>query len=347
MQRGHRPACQLVLGLLLTSFQLATFVELARGDNFYQGKQVQIVVGFAPGGGFDAYARLIARHMGRHIPGNPSLVVTNMPGAGSIIAANYLFRRARPDGLTIGNFLGSLSMNQLLGTSGIEFDTRRFHWLGIPVRQDGACAFASASGVTDIPTWKASRHPVKIGATGAGTLDYVMPKLLKTMLGLPVQVIAGYKGTSDIRLAVEGGELAGGCWQWQSMRATWKSALESGRVNPVLQFTSKPLADLSKVSLASALATNEQEKLLLKVAVQNPNLLTMAYALAPSTPVERGAVLRLAFSQTLRDPTFLEDAKRSNLEIDPIPGEEAEKLIDTLFQVDAGLWKKMQSVILE
>ena len=199
-------------------FQLLPILALAANaaaaaDDFYRGKSVRIVVGFSAGGGFDTYARALARHLGRNIPGNPGVVVENMTGAGSLIAANHVFKVAKPDGLTIGHFIGGLFLGQVLGQPGIEFDARKFEFIGAPVSDHVVCAMTKASGITSIDKWMAAKTPLKMGgiAPGTSTPDNAT-RILKAALGLPIQLVSGYKGTADIRLAAEGGEVAGGCW---------------------------------------------------------------------------------------------------------------------------------------
>jgi tripartite-type tricarboxylate transporter receptor subunit TctC len=333
----------------MTVFLALTVSALAQSANaqeFYKGQTIQIVVGFAAGGGFDAYYRAIARHMGRHIPGNPNIVVVNTTGAGSLIAANQLYK-AKPDGLTIGNFVGYSALNQVLGMPGIEFEARRFRWIGVPVSQDGACALTSASGITSLPNWQASKTPVKLGASAVGNVDYNTAKILKDVIGLPTQVISGYKGTAEVRLAAEAGEIAGSCWQWQAIKATWKSALDSDRVMITLQFGPKAHPDLPNVPLAQSLAKTDEARILLKTAIENPNLITIAYAVAPGTQDDRVQILRKAFMETLKDPAFLEEAKKSNLEINPIPGEETEKIVEAFFSLDPKLLEKLRSIVLK
>ena len=184
-------------------------VNASAQESFYKGKTVRIVVGFAAGGGFDTYSRAISRHMGRHIPGNPTIIVDNMTGAGSLIAANHVYKVAKPDGLTIGHFIGGLFMQQLQERPGIEFDARKFEYIGVPVRDNPVCVFSKASGITSMDKWASSKVPVKMGGTAPGSNTDDVPKILKAALGLPVQLVSGYKGTADIRLAIESGELAG------------------------------------------------------------------------------------------------------------------------------------------
>jgi tripartite-type tricarboxylate transporter receptor subunit TctC len=199
--------------LSILAFVFATVVShranAASAEDFYKGKTLRVVVGFAAGGGFDSYARILARHMPRHIPGNPALIVDNMPGAGSRLAANYLYKASAPDGLTIGNFIGSLIMQQVLGDQSVEFDGRKFEWLGAPVTDETACAVTTASGVTNMDQWVAAKKPVKLGGEAPGANDSDVPRILRAAVGLPIQLIEGYKGTSNIRLAAEAGEVDG------------------------------------------------------------------------------------------------------------------------------------------
>jgi tripartite-type tricarboxylate transporter receptor subunit TctC len=175
--------------------------------NFYEGKTVRIVVGLAAGGGYDLYARTLARHMGKHIPGNPAVVVENMTGAGSIIAANYLYKVAKPDGLTIGHYLGGIALQQLLGKSGIEFDARNFKYIGVPAQDSFIIGVHKSTGITDVHSWIASKQMVKFGGIGPGAGSDDIPKILAATINLPAQVVTGYKGTADTRLAFNNGEV--------------------------------------------------------------------------------------------------------------------------------------------
>lgn len=311
----------------------------------FEGKTIRIVVGFSAGGGFDAYSRAIARHMSKHIPGNPAIIVENMTGAGSIVAANHLYRIAKPDGLTIGNFHGFQILNQVLGASGIEFDARKFEWLGVPVQDTGACALTKASGITSVEQWRAAKQPVKLGGVGPGDASYGMARVLKEVLGLPVQAIPGYKGTAEIRLAAESGELAGGCWQWESIKVMWRSGLETADVNLVIQLVTKPHPDLPKVPLAVSLAKTEEARVLLQAAVHDPNSITRPYSLPPGTPKDRVQILQKAFMDTMKDAEFLADAKKSQMDIDPVSGEEVEKTVARFFKLDLAVVAKLREIL--
>jgi len=317
-------------------------------EPFYRGKTVRIVVGFSAGGGFDTYSRTLARHMARHIPGNPTVIVENMPGAGSLISANYLYKIAKPDGLTIGHFIGGLLLGQVLGQKGIEFDARKFEYIGAPVNEHPVCALTKASGITSLEKWMAASAPVKMGgvAPGASNPDNVT-RAIKAALGLPIQVVTGYKGTAEIRLAAEGGEVVGACWGWGSLRATWRKGLDAGEVQVILQVTPKPHPDLPGVPLAINFAKTEEARRLLEVAVHNDSLLVRTYTLPPGTPKDRRQLLRKAFQETLRDPAFLADAEKTKLEIVPVTGEEIERTIQSLFKLEPALIAKLRAVLLE
>lgn len=317
----------------------------AAQPGFFEGKTIRIVVGFSAGGGFDTYSRAIARHMSKHIPGNPAIVVENMTGAGSIIAANHLYRVAKPDGLTIGNFHGFQVLNQVLGASGIEFDARKLEWLGVPVQDTGACGVTKASGIINLEQWRTAKLPVKLGGVGPGDASYGMARVLKEVLGLPVQPIPGYKGTAEIRLAAESGELAGGCWQWESIKVIWRKALDAGDVHIPIQLVAKPHPELPKVPLAASLAKTEEARTLLQAAVHDPNSITRPYSLPPGTPKDRVQILQKAFVDTMNNAEFLADAKKAQLDIDPLPGDEVEKTVARFFKLDSGVIAKLRDIL--
>jgi tripartite-type tricarboxylate transporter receptor subunit TctC len=319
---------------------------IASESVFFQGKTVRIVVGTSPGGGFDVYSRALARHMGRYIPGNPTFIVENMPGAGHRIAANHVYKVARPDGLTIGNFFGGLLVGQVLGYSGIEFDAAKFEYIGVPVKDNPVCALTKGSGITSYERWSAAKAPVKLGATGADDLMlYGIPKILNAALGVPVQVVAGYKGTADIRLAAESGELAGGCWGWESIRSTWKQSIDNGDVNVVLQTVPKSQPELVKVPLAIEMAKTDEGRQLIQIGIHNVSAITRPYVLPPGTPKDRVQILRKAMVDTLKDQEFLAEVKKLNFAVDPISGEELEGIIHGLFKMKPETLAKLKEIL--
>jgi tripartite-type tricarboxylate transporter receptor subunit TctC len=314
-------------------------------DEFFKGKTIRIVVGFAAGGGFDTYSRVIGRHMGKFIPGNPSIIVENMTGAGSLVAANHVYRVAKPDGLTIGHFIGGLIMQQVMGGSGIEFDARKFGMIGVPVKENVVCALRKETGITNMDSWMAAKTPLKLGGTAPGSTTDDVVKVLKEAIGLPVQLVSGYKGTADIRLAADSGELAGGCWAWESIKVTWRQALQARDVMVVLQAIPKSHPELSSIPLAIDFAKTEEAKKLIDAGIHDTQIFTRPYVLPPGTPAERVQVLRKAFLDTFKDKDFLAEVEKSKLDVDPIPGEQVEKIVDGLFKLDPGVLAKLKQVL--
>jgi len=333
--------------LLVSASALVLFFgATASADDFYKGKTVRIVVGFSAGGGFDTYSRALARHMSKHIPGQPAVAVENMTGAGSLIAANHVYKVAKPDGLTVGHFIGGLFLGQVLGQKGIEFDARKFEYIGAPITDHVVCALTKASGIASIENWIAAKTPVKMGgiAPGTSTPDNAT-RILKTALGLPIQLVTGYKGTADVRLAAESGEVAGGCWGWDSVSVTWRKALDSGDAKVVLQANRRNHPDLPQVPQAIKFAKTEEGRKMIEVGIHGDSDIVRTYTLPPGTPKDRVQLLRAAFDATLKDPDFLADAKKSKLNVDPVPVEEIEKDINGLFKIDPALLGKFREIL--
>ena len=314
-------------------------------DSFYQGKTIRLIVGLAPGGGFDTYSRVIARQMSKHISGNPTIVVENMPGAASLLSANYLYRVAKPDGLTIGNFIGGLSFQQLLGLPGVEFDAPKFEFLGVPAQDNFMIGVAKSTGITSVEQWKASGKVIKIGgvAPGGGTDD--IPKVLKATLDLPLQLVSGYKGTGPVRLAFNAGEVQGACNSWESFKSTWRAEMERGDVVLLVQGNLKPHPEVPNVPWAVDLAKSEDAKKMILTSARVSGVLNRFYALPPGTPKSRVNLLRKAFMETMKDPEFLAETKKARLDLDPIDGAEIEKQVRELFKLEPALVAKMKEIL--
>jgi tripartite-type tricarboxylate transporter receptor subunit TctC len=314
-------------------------------ETFYKGKTIRLIVGLAPGGGFDTYSRVIARHMGKHIPGNPTTVVDNMPGAASLVAANYVYKAAKPDGLTIGNFIGGLSFQQLLGLPGVEFDARKFEFLGVPAQDNFMIGVAKSTGITSVEQWRASGTVIKIGgvAPGGGTDD--IPKVLKATLGLPLQLVSGYKGTGPVRLAFNAGEVQGACNSWESFKSTWRAEMDKGEVVLLIQANLKPHPEVPNVPWAVDLAKSDDAKKMILTSARVNGVLNRFYALPPGTPKDRVGILRKAFMDTMKDPEFLADTQKAKLDLDPIDGTEIERQVRELFKIEPALVAKMKDIL--
>jgi len=319
--------------------------ESTEAQSSFSGKTVRILVGSSAGGGFDTYARAVARHLGRHLPGNPTVIVENLPGAGGVIAANQLYKVAKPDGLTLGHFVGSILFAQVLGRPGMEFETRKFEYLGAAAKEDVVCALTRASGITSVEKWMAARTPVKLGGVGPGAPPDNTARLLKATTALPIQLVAGYKGTAEIRLAAESGEVSGGCWTWDSVKVTWRKAIESGEAVVVLQVTGKGSPDLPGVPQAIDLAKTDEARRLLQIGAHNAGAYGRPFVLPPGTPKDRVQLLRRAFQDTLKDREFLAECEKAKLTVDPMTGEELEKLIAELYTLDPAIVARLKEVL--
>lgn len=326
---------------------LGSFTIDANAQEFYKNKTIRIIVGFSAGGGMDTYARTVGRHLGKHIPGNPTVIVENMPGAGSLIAANYLYNRAAPDGLTIGSWIGGLVLQQVIkGRKGIEFDARKFEWIGVPAGDSSSCAVTTKSGITNVDQWFAAKTPVKIGAMAPGSVTSDTPKILKAALDLPMQIVEGYKGTADIKLAADAGEVDGGCWGWESIKIMWRQGLESGNTKILLQMVPNRHPDLPDVPNALELAKTADARQLIKIGIIDPGIIVRALSLPPGTPKDRVKTLRDAFSTTMKDPQFLAEAKSGKLDLDPLSGQEVEKIVKGFFEIKPEAAEKLRDVIM-
>jgi tripartite-type tricarboxylate transporter receptor subunit TctC len=318
----------------------------ATADDFYRGKVIRIIVGFSAGGGFDTYARALSRYMGKYLPGNPAIIVENMPGAGSLISANHIYRVAKADGLTIGAFNGNQVLGQLIGAQGINFDPRKMEWMGAPGYNHDLCVLNQKTGIANAEQWLASKTLMRLGGSAPGSTTDDTAKILKEAIHLPMRLITGYKGTADIRVAVESGEIDGLCgFSWVSVRATWRKAIESGQITIMLQTNDKAHPELPKVPISSTFAKTPEARQLIEAGVHQPSQITYGYSLPPNTPKDRVQLLRKAFLQTMKDADFLADAAKANLEIAPASGEEIAGAIDKMFTTPPAVVAKLKETL--
>jgi tripartite-type tricarboxylate transporter receptor subunit TctC len=314
-------------------------------DKFFEGKTIRIIVGYPPGSGFDAYSRVIARHIGKYIPGRPTVGVENMAGAGSLIAANHIYNRATPDGLTIGNWIGGLIIQQYLNDKGVSFDAQKFEWVGSPVRIHNVCAFTKKSGITSLDRWQQSKARVKLGAAGSTTAD--IPRLLMKYTKLPIQLIEGYKGMPDVQLAAEAGEVAGFCASWEGTKAIWRSVLDAGEGMVVLQAVNKSHPEHPKIPLAVDLIESTEGRELFDLVVHNVGgTINRLYSLPPGTAKDRVRTFQSAFQETMKDADFSADAKKGSLDIDPLTGSEIAKIVASVKLIAPPTFERLRGIIL-
>jgi tripartite-type tricarboxylate transporter receptor subunit TctC len=331
---------------LAAFFALAVFTEpVGAQSEFFKDKTIRFIVGYSPGGSFDLYTRVIARHFSKHVPGNPTTVVENMTGAGGIIAANHLYNIAKPDGLTIGAWAAPLVLQQIMGNDAVKFDGRKFGYLGVPSPYDTVCTFNDKSGIANINDWFAAKRPMKISSIGPGTSTSDIPKLLKTALNLPLDVLDGYKGGADARLAVESGEVDGYCGSWQTVETVWRSAYESGKIRAVLQASLEPYSKYKEVPLAISYAKTDLARQLVTVA-DSAHGAQFPYTVPPGMTKDRLELLQKAFVDTLKDPELLAEAKKSKLDIEVIDGPTIAKKLGQLYELQPAVIAKLKEVLL-
>ena len=307
--------------------------------DFYRGKTINGYIGTVVGGEYDQHARLIFRFMGKYIPGNPTMVPQNMPGAGGVKAMNYLYNVARKDGTVIGTFSRGLAIEPLLGhAQGTQFQAAKFGWIGSVTNEVSVCAFWTASG---IKSWQdvQTKNSV-IGASAAGADSEIFPVVMRNMFKLPVKVVTGFSGGgADINLGMERGEVNGRCgWSWSSLLSQAKPLLDQKKISVVIQFGLEKHEDLPNVPLIMDLATTPENKAALRLITSRQSI-ARPFAAPPGIPPERLAALRAAFDATMKDPQFLAEAKRLDLEVRPVNGAAVQKLIEEVYATPADVVK--------
>jgi tripartite-type tricarboxylate transporter receptor subunit TctC len=293
-------------------------------EDFYRGKNIDLVISYTAGGGYDAYARLVARYMGNHIPGKPNIIPRNMPGAGGRIATAYVYNVAAKDGTVLGAVDQSLPLEQVLGDKALQFDTAKFNWIGSPVIENNTIVTWHTAG---IKTWEeAKAREVPVGATGANTSSQY-PTAMNALVGTKFKVIYGYPGGNDVNLAMERGEVAGrGSNSWASWKGTRADWLRDKKINILVQIGLKKAEDLPDVPLLMDLGATPEDRAVLKL-LSAPTTIGRPILTAPGVPPERVKALRAAFDATMKDPAFLEDAKKQSLDISPASGEELQQIV--------------------
>jgi tripartite-type tricarboxylate transporter receptor subunit TctC len=330
---------------MIVSLSLFYATSAFAQDSFYQGKVIRIIVATAAGGGYDLYTRTMARHLRKYIPGEPTIAVENMPGAGHLIGANHVYKVAKPDGLTMGHFIGTLFLQQLLGKPGVEFDALKFNFIGVPAQDNYMIGLSKTTGITNMEQWLTSKKVVKIGGIGAGSATDDIPKVLAATIGLPLQVVAGYKGTSEVRLAFNSGEIEGICNAWESFKSTWRKELEANEVALVLQAIPTRHREVPNVPLAIDYAKTDEAKRMIRSVIHTIAPTVRPYVLPPGTPKDRVETLRRAFMSTMKDQEFLAEAAKAKLDINPLDGATLETNVKEVFNLDAALIPRLKEIL--
>ena len=320
----------------LTSLGLFFGVILARSGHaetpaeFYAGKTIDVHIGFSPGGAYDIYARHLARFMGNHLPGHPQLIPRNRAGAGGLALANFLYNVAPRDGTAFGTFSRGLMTEPLLGT-GALFDAAKFFWLGSVAAETSMCAAWSTSPVT---SWDDMMHKeFVVGGTGSGADTDIFAPMLKNIFGAKVKLISGYPGGRELNVAMERGEIEGRCgWSWSAIKSTSMSWVTDRKIRMLVQLGLSRNPELPNVPWVMDFAINERDHQILKLILARL-FVAWPFVAPPGIPEDRKTALRQAFDDTLRDPGFLAEAKRSGLDVNPVGGSEIDELITELYRI--------------
>ncbi len=336
-----RPIVFAAVGVSLAFLLMAWSQALA--NEFYQGKTIRFIVGFSAGGGYDSYTRTVARHIGKHIAGKPGTVVENMEGAGSILAANHIYNKVEPDGLTVGIWNSHNIFNDAMDDKSVRIDGRKIGWIGAPSKDTVVCVIMGFTGLKTFDEIRKSQKPVKMGATRSGNTVH-LPMMLNKWAGTNFQIIPGYGGTSRIRLAMQSREVDGGCWSWESMRTTARTMLNAKDGDELIPFIINKNCDEPEVKEIATFTQviKDPDNLLAYKTWNAPNEFARPFSLPPGAPKERLEVLRRAFAATMKDPEFIADAKKSKLDLDYASPAEIEKHVENMYSIPPKVKENLQ-----
>jgi tripartite-type tricarboxylate transporter receptor subunit TctC len=311
--------------------------------NFYRGHTITLVIGYSAAGGYDTYARVVAQHLGKHIPGNPTIVPQNMEGAGSLRAANYLYNAAPHDGSVIGIFARGMAMEPLIGKSHAVFDARKFTWLGSGTNEVSTCVTWHESAVK---TWAdALTTPFTVGGEGSASDPDIFSTVLRNVFGVKLRLISGYPGSAEVALAIERREVDGRCgWSYSSLMQQRPDWVHGKLVNILVQLALAKAPELPDVPLITDFATTERQRQILRL-VFSRQAVARPFVAPPGLPEERRDALRGAFDATMRDPAFLAEAKQRGLEVNPVSGPEIDKLLVDLYATPADIVTETRAII--
>jgi tripartite-type tricarboxylate transporter receptor subunit TctC len=311
--------------------------------DFYKGKNVELLIGYSGGGGYDVYARLLARHMGKHIPGNPTIVPRNMPGAGSLVLANWLYNVAPKDGTAFGITGRGTPFDPMLGIEAARFDPTKYLWLGSMNNEVSVCVSWHTSGVTKYE--QLLQQELVVGGTGPSADTDQFPRITNAVLGTKFRIISGYPGGNDISLAMERGEVGGRCgWSWSSVISTRMNWFKEKKIHVLMQLALDKHDDLPDVPLVVDLAKTDEQRAILRVIFAR-QALGRPFMGPPGVPQDRAAALQKAFMDTMKDKAFLAEADKAQLEITPLNGDAVRKIIVEAAATNPAVLKKAAAMI--
>lgn len=311
--------------LLIAMLALSVTPAAAQKKPSFAGKPIQLFIGYSAGGGYDVYARLVARYLGKHILGNPDVVPVNMPGAGSLRLANWLYNVAPKDGTAIGAVARGVAFEPLLNPGDAQYQATKFNWLGSANNEVSVCVAWNTSGITNLDQLKSKE--ITVGGTGGAADTDQFPKVINGVLGTKFKLVTGYPGGNDINLAMERGEVSGRCgWSWSSVLTTRPDWVKEKKINVLVQLAMQKTPDLPTIPLVIDLAKSKEDRQILSLIFARQTM-GRPFVLPPSVPKAIVNELRLAFMDTMRDPQFKAEADKSKMEIEPVDGETIQKIV--------------------
>ena len=334
-----RPRLRVLLWVL--SLALTHSAEAQGVEAFYRGKTISMLIGYPPGGANDVYGRLAARHIGRHIPGTPSVVPMNMPGAGSLRAANHIFGVATRDGTVLGLLVPTLPLESKLGASAAKFSSASFHWIGRMAPAPNITFLMNTAPVRTIE--EAFSKVAVLGATGRSATNAIYPTVLNALLGTKFKVVTGYEGTAAVMIAMERGEVDGHSSTYNSVKAVREDWLTQKRINVVVQYSIRRHPDLPDVPTAVEIARTPEQAAILR-AMSSGSDIGKFVLTTPDTPSDRVVALRRAFDAMIEDPRFLADARQLRVEIGPLPGEQLQAIVQEVENLPEAVTTKLKEI---
>ncbi len=334
---------RVLVATLLTALP-ASIASAQSPAEFYKGKTVEFYIGYSVGGGYDLYARTIARHIGKHIPGNPTVLPKNMEGAGSLRLANWLFRVAPKDGTAIGTIGRGTGFDPILGQQGAQFDGTKFTWLGSANNEVSVCvSWNATSGITKFEDLMTKE--MTVGGTSMSADTDQFPRIVNGVLGTKMRIVSGYPGGNDVVLAMERGEVKGRCgWSWSSVMSTHRVWLEEKKMTVLAQLALEKHPDLPDVPLIIDLAKTDEQKQILRLIFAR-QVMGRPYLAPPGIPADRAEALRKAFMDTMADADFRADAEKAQLEITPVRGSHIQELVAEIYQTPPEIAKKAAAIL--
>jgi tripartite-type tricarboxylate transporter receptor subunit TctC len=340
----------LILPVTLAGLLVNGPAPRAAADDFYVGKTIRVTVGLAAGGGYDTYTRAVARHLGKHVPGNPSFVVDNMVGAGSLVAANYTYSKADRDGTFIGVWNSAYVLYQALGDRAVRLDAKKLNWIGAPVKGSPSCSIMGFTSLKTLDEVVKSGKALKMGSTRAGSTYNDLPMILNQTVGTKFNVINGYKGTSLITVAMRSKEVDGGCWGWESARVTARAMLDADgdqKLIPIIVHKKWEDKELAGVPLTRdyIMAKAGKSGVELYNVWVNQYEFQRPWVMPPGVPKARVEILRKAFKDTFEDPEFLAEAKQTKLELQYVGADEVNGLVKEILNISPKAKEGLQFLV--